>query len=289
VPSFIESSSGPALRLAAAATLLLSTLVTANVAVATPAQAAGVGYVRLAHLSPDTPDVDVYLSSQSGAVAEQVFPGVGYGVLSAYLPLPAGGYTVSMRAAGAAKTDPPVLTTQVSVAVGSAYTVAGVGRYADLGLRVLSDDLTLPAGGQAKVRIVQASVQAPILGVALPDGTPIAQNVAFATTTGYQLVRPGDWRLVIAPADGRAPTRAEARLGVGNIYSLLVLDGANGLKTEVRTDATRDGGVPTGGVETGAGGTAGSPIWLPVTGAGVLLLVAMIAVWGVRRRAAAVW
>ena len=287
--SFIESPSGRALRLAAAAALLLSTIVMANVAVATPARAAGQGYVRLAHLSPDTPDVDVYLSSQSGAITEQVFTGVGYGVLSAYLPVPAGGYTVSMRTSGAPKSEPPVLTTQVSVTAGDAYTVAGVGRYADLGLRVLADDLTLPAGGQAKVRVIQASVQAPIIGVALPDGTPIAQNVAFATTTDYQLVRPGDWRLLISPADGRTPTQAQAKLGTGNVYSLLVLDGQKGLKTEVRIDATRDGGVPTGGVETGAGGTAGSPSWLPLTGAGVLLVVALGAVWGVRRRAAKVW
>jgi hypothetical protein len=285
VPSSIVSPLGRAARIVGAAALLIA----AGVAVATPAQAAATGYVRLAHLSPDTPEVDVYLSSQTGAVAEQVFPGVGYGVLSAYLPLPAGGYTVSMRPSGAPKSQPPVLTTQVSVTAGGAYTVAGVGRYADLGLRVLADDLALPAGGQAKVRIIQASVQRPLLGVTLPDGTPIAQNVAFATTTAYQLVRPGEWRLVISPADGRAPTGVQARLGAGNVYSLLVLDGATGLKTEVRTDATRDGGVPTGGVETGAGGTAGAPGWLPLTGAGLLALIAAGAVWGMRRRSARVW
>src|SRR3712207_5635752 len=32
---------------------------------ASPARAAGAGYVRLAHLSPDTPAVDVYLKSDS--------------------------------------------------------------------------------------------------------------------------------------------------------------------------------------------------------------------------------
>ncbi|NUR49887.1 MAG: DUF4397 domain-containing protein [Hamadaea sp.] len=279
-----------------AARLAVVALLFAGTAPAAPAYAAGHGYVRLAHLSPDTPAVDVYLSSQTGALAEQVFPGVGYGVMSDYLALPVGGYTVAMRPSGAPKSQPPVLTTQVSVAAGQAYTVAGVGRYADLGLRVIVDDLSLPADGQAKVRVVQASVAVPVLGVALPDGTPVAENVAFATATAYQQVRPGDWRLVISPADGRAPTGLACVLKPGTVYSMLILDGPQGLRAELRTDATREGGVPTGGVETGGGGTAPAPIW-PMVGAGALVLVAVGALGGLtallvaraHRRAARVW
>ena len=47
---------------------LFALAVGASLAFATPARAqAPVGYVRLAHLSPDTPDVDVYLSKQGDA------------------------------------------------------------------------------------------------------------------------------------------------------------------------------------------------------------------------------
>jgi hypothetical protein len=99
------------------------------------AHAQDVGYVRLAHLSPDTPEVDVYLSSQSSGFKEQIFRGVGYGIMSKYLALPVGGYVVAMRPSGAAASTPPVLTTQVSVTSGGAFTVAGVGHYAELGSR----------------------------------------------------------------------------------------------------------------------------------------------------------
>lgn len=254
---------------------------------AVPAQAAAVGYVRLAHLSPDTPAVDVYLSSQSGAVAEQTFPGVGYGVLSQYLKLPVGGYAVSMRQAGAPKTEPPVLTTQVSVTAGSAQTVAGVGRYAELGLRILRDDLTLPSGNRAKVRIVQASVQVPVLGVSVANGPSIAENVAFATTTEYQLVNPGSWQLQIKPATGGNPTNVAAQLGEGSVYSLLVLDAGQGaLKTELRTDASRQGGLPGGGIDTGGGGTSDSSTrtYLLLGAAALLLLTVAAIVIRTRRR-----
>ncbi|HZM82999.1 MAG TPA: DUF4397 domain-containing protein [Candidatus Limnocylindrales bacterium] len=252
---------------------------------ASPVHAQDVGYVRLAHLSPDTPEVDVYLNSQSSGFKEQVFPGVGYGVMSKYLALPVGGYTVAMRLSGAAPTTPAVLTTQVSVSAGGAYTVAGVGRYAGLGLKVLKDDLTLPAENKTKVRIVQASVKAPILGVSVANGPSIAENVAFATTTDYQLVDPGNWRLMIRPAGGSGAKEVSTNLGAGSVYSLLILDSKpSGLKTELRVDALRQGGVPDGGVQTGGGGLENLKLAaMGLIGSVVLLLLAVGVILRVRR------
>jgi hypothetical protein len=225
---------------------------------AAPASAGGSGYVRLAHLSPDSPAVDVYLRSQSGAVPEKTFPGVAYGAVSDYLRLPTGVYAVAMRKAGAAKTAAPVLTTQVTVANGAAYTVAGVGRYADLGLRVLRDDLTLPTGGDAKVRIVQASVRAPVLDVGVDAGATIANDVAFATTTDYRQVKPGKWVLKVQPSSGGAASRLACTLTGGSVYSVLILDTKDGgLRARLVMDAGRSGVIPTGGVATGGGGTSG--------------------------------
>ncbi|MFJ5599541.1 DUF4397 domain-containing protein [Micromonospora parva] len=166
----------PRRLLAGTGVLLLGTALAAA-GVGVPAVAATgadtVGYVRLAHLSPDTPAVDVYLAAP-GTAKPRVFPGVGYGVVSDYLELAPGRYAVAMREAGAPASDPPVLTTEVAVTSGDAFTVAGVGRHADLGLRVLNDDLSAPSDGRAKVRVVQASVRTPILDVAASDGPKIA-------------------------------------------------------------------------------------------------------------------
>lgn len=242
-------------RLGAAAAALAAVAVV--IIPASPAAAkAGEGYVRLAHLSPDTPQVDVYLKADSGKAKAQKFPGVGYGVMSDYMRLPTGSYSVAMRKAGAAESTPPVLTTQVSVADGAAYTVAGVGRYADLGLRVLTDDLKLPAPGESKVRIIQASVRAPVLDVEVNEGPNIADGVQFATTTDYRQVKPGSWTVNVAPSGGGRTSKLPCTLGPGNVYSLLVLDAkGGGLKPELRIDASRSGAVPLGGVATGDGGT----------------------------------
>ena len=76
----------PRRLLAGTGALLLGTALAAA-ATPAPASADTVGYVRLAHLSPDTPAVDVYLAAPDAA-KPQVFPGVGYGVVSDYLELP---------------------------------------------------------------------------------------------------------------------------------------------------------------------------------------------------------
>ena len=109
------------------------------------AGAADTGMLRLAHLSPDTPSVDVYVDSVSSPDTGIVLSGVGYGTVSGYQSVPAGTYTVSMRSAGAPVTSAPVLSTTVTVDAGAAFTVAGVGPFAQLGLEVLDDDLTPPA------------------------------------------------------------------------------------------------------------------------------------------------
>jgi hypothetical protein len=267
-----------ALTAAALVGLGLSTVVAA------PAHAVGVGYVRLAHLSPDTPAVDVYLSSVSGTVAQKKFPAVAYGVVSKYLPLPPGTYAVAMRGVGAAPTSPPVLTTQATVEEGKAYTVAGVGRHADLGLRVIADDLGMPQQGKAKVRVIQASLRAPVLDVALASGSSIASGVQFATTTDYQQVGPGKWTLKLAPPGASAGSTVSCTLAAGSVYSLIVLDNMNGgLTAQLRIDASSTG-VPLGGVNTGAGGTANrGGIGLVPVGVAVLLLVAAAGALVLRR------
>jgi hypothetical protein len=272
----------PLTRLAAAAAVLATAVLGATPATAAPTS----GYVRLAHLSPDTPAVDVYLKSDTNAVPPQTFRAVAYGDMSRYLRLPTGTYQVAMRKAGAPAGDKPVITTEVGVTNGGAFTVAGVGRFADLGLRIIKDDLKLPDPGKSKVRVIQASVKAPVLNVAGKNGTPIGDNVEFATTTAYREVKPGSWSVRVSPAGGGRTSELPCTLGAGSVYSLIVLDDANGgLKPELHVDAERQGTVPLGGVATGAGGTAPrSPLPGALLTAAAAALMAVLVTAVLRRR-----
>lgn len=241
------------------------------------ASAAQDGQLRLAHLSPDTPAVDVYVDSVSDPAARVTLPGVGYGSVSPYRAVPPGTYTVAMRAAGAALTTPPVLSTTVTVDAGSARTVAGVGHFSDLGLAVLVDDLTPPPAGQARMRVISAAASAPTVDVSVENGPVVAQGLAFGKASNYVDVPGGAGTLTVAPAGGPAGTMP-VTLDAGSVYTVLLLDQkGGGITVQPVLDAAGMGVMPSGGVETGAGGTAGpsaSPVARPVA------VVAVLAVAG---------
>src|SRR5438477_652495 len=85
------------------------------------------GWIRLAHLSPNTPPVDVYLYSFGNSHAMIVLHHVAYGTVSPYEKVKVGEYTVAMRLAGAKASSQPVLSTSVQITAGGAFTVAGMG------------------------------------------------------------------------------------------------------------------------------------------------------------------
>ena len=144
----------------------------------------GTGWIRLAHLSPNTPAVDVYLYSFGNSNAMIVLHHVAYGTVSPYESVQAGDYSVAMRGAGAPATSQPVLSTSVTISAGHAYTVAGMGPESGLRLAVLDDDLTTPSG-QALVRVIQASLKEQVVKVTL-GSTVLAGGLKFASVSSYQ-------------------------------------------------------------------------------------------------------
>lgn len=222
------------------------------------AAAAGPGYVRIAHFSPDTSAVDVWLTSFRGSNFSKVFSGVGYGALSPYRRVTPGRYAVAVRPPGAAADSPPLLQTTLKVASGRAYTVAGVGHNANISLRVLRDDLTRPANGRARMRVVQASSVAPVIGVAANTGTILTRAAKFPSTTDYAQVPAGRWTVRATPEDPSVePVEKHVDVKAGRIYTVVVLDqGTTGIQLVVRTDAASASRAPAGPVDTGLGGMA---------------------------------
>ncbi len=232
----------------------------------------GSGWLRLAHLSPNTPAVDVYLYSFHNSNALIVVPHVAYGTISGYQKVPAGEYTVAMRAAGAAASSAPVISTTVDVAPGAAYTVAGLGPANGLRLAVLHDRLTTPKG-KALVRIIQASLRQHQVTVRAGHSV-IARNVAFGSVTGYKVVRPGTW--TVSAAGRTEHTSSTITLAAGTIHTIVVLDDPGDIRLDDLVDAAGSKIAPAGAPATGFGGTATRPghselPWAVLVGAGLLL------------------
>jgi hypothetical protein len=262
------------IRWAALLVALPALLIAVPKAASASTASTGTGWIRLAHLSPNTPAVDVYLYSFGDSSAEQLIHHVAYGVVSGYQSLPAGDYTVAMRAAGAAAASKPVLSASVDIAAGGAYTVAGLGPESGLRLQVLKDQLTTPPG-KALVRVIQASLKQNKVSVTW-NGSTAVNGLAFGSVSGYQAVTPGTAALHVAGSSEN--TNSTVTLAAGTVHTVVVLDGSKGLVLDNFTDAAGSGNAPAGAAATGFGGTAprGSSAlpWMALIGGGLLLALA---------------
>ena len=234
------------------------------------------GWIRLAHLSPNTPAVDVYLYSFGNSHAMVVLHHVTYGTVSPYERVAAGEYTVAMRGAGASPSSQPVLSTSVQIAAGGAYTVAGMGPAKGLRLQVLNDRLTTPRG-RSLVRVIQASLRYQKITV-MANHRTLAKSLDFAHVTNYVSTPPGSFDVHFAGMGAKGS--ANISLTAGTIHTLVVLDSSNkGLEIANLEDSAGSAVLPQGGANTGLGGTAPKPapspvLWVSLVGAGALIVTA---------------
>ncbi len=233
------------------------------------------GWVRIAHLSPKAPAMDMYLYTFSNPGHATVLRDVGYGDVSAYMAVSPGQYTVAMRGFGAPSSSAPALSTTFTVSAGTAYTVAALGPDPGLRVAVLQDQMTAPAG-QVLVRVFQASLKEPRVTVSYgPD--VLARQLPFASATSYVAVSPGTQTVQFTASDEHAAM--SVHLAANTIHTIVVLDDSSGLKIDALTDAVGSQIMPHGGANTGFGGTAprlpGNPApWLLTITVGALLTMA---------------
>ncbi len=268
----------------------------AALALAAPALAQGTGeaQVRVAHLAPDAPNVDVYVNG------EPALTNVPYTTISDYLTLPAGTQQVTVYAAG--DTATPVIDTPVDLAAGAAYTVAAVGLVADgsLTAQVYEDDLRAPSGDNAKVRVVHASPDAGPVDVVPAGGEPLVSGLAFPEATPYAEVPADTYTLDVNAAGTKQTvlTVPDATLASGGVYSAFAVGTvyADSLQVLLVQDNAATGATASATASASASATAsasdshlpdtGGGTWLPVTAALALVASGALSLALVRRSAA---
>lgn len=147
--------------------------------------------IRVAHLSPDAPAVDVCI-----APAGTPYPaapllasfgsraGLEYTQVTQYLELPAGAYDVRVVLASETTCQNNAVpdTNGVMLTAGLTATVGAIGNLASFRLAVFGDAATV-AGGKGKLRFVHASPGTPAVDVGVKDAhgtfTKLFANVSF--------------------------------------------------------------------------------------------------------------
>lgn len=179
---------------------------------------------RVAHLSPDAPEGDVYVDGQPVA-AMRIIP---FGTVSPYEPIPGGSRTVEVYAAGETpETSEPALRTDLDLRAGVHYTLGVVGMVEDgsLAAKVYEDDNSPPAAGEAKVRVIHAvlDVEAATAGVAGDE--KLFTLPAFSNASRYAEIRSGTRDMKMRPAgkDSKTHTVPAVELAAGEVYTVFAL------------------------------------------------------------------
>jgi hypothetical protein len=175
--------------------------------------------VRVAHMSPDAPNVDVYVGE-----GDPVLTDVPFSAVSDYLELSPGTYPVQITAAGA----PDTVVFDQELEIGSAdYTVAAAGELAedgqDFAPLVLEDDTSNPGSDQARVRLVHLSPDAPAVDVTVAaTGDAVFDGLAYRESASVT-VPANDYTLEVRgdtdSNDGDVVAEFDVSLAGGAVYT----------------------------------------------------------------------
>jgi hypothetical protein len=209
--------------------------------------------VRIVHMSPDAPALDVTVDGQATVA------GLAFRSASGYTSLAPGARKLRVTAAGQGQRA--LIEADLPLQAGQDLTLVALGRLADISALPLQDDNGAPPAGKAKVRFMHASPDAPPVDISVKGGPVIFPNVGFKSVAGYVAVDAGTYALEVRPAGGtnvalNLPSVTFLSGQVVTIFGAGLL--ANGTLAAVPVDyGGAAAGLPAGG--TGVASPAAAP------------------------------
>ncbi len=261
----------------------------------TASAAAPTGYLRVGHFVPGAAAASIELDGRLLVSA------LSFQQVSSYVAVPAGPHTLQITVPSSGGAPPSVNSAAVAIAPGQFLTVLVVADSAhSLHVTSFTDNLGQPPPGDAKVRIIDTLATVPALGgnLSMAPGPAVPDAVAVpavpeGAASPYMDVEAGTYNVTFSNATTGASVLSgnDWPVAAGTVASLVVLQGPASPSLEVLKDAVGSASLPTGGMQTGAGGMAlrGRPgsdsLELALGGVFVVALVTVILA---RRRRASV-
>lgn len=189
---------------------------------------AGLASLRVAHLSPDAPAVDVFVDG----TADAIVTGLEFGSGTDYLELPAGTYTFKVAPAGAG-VDAAVLTiADLALAEGTFATAVAYDNLTSISAKALSDDDSGLMAGDFRVNVMHAAPgvgEVDIWALTEDGAAPLLENVPFGANAALDLPA-GAYRVGLDVNNDAVPdlTFALPELPAGLYVNLYATNSAEG-------------------------------------------------------------
>lgn len=160
-----------------------------------------VARVRVAHFSPDTPAVQVFLNGEPSGIQA-----LSFGNISGWVEIPAGTYSVAVAPAGAPVEQAAIGPVSLTFRAGSWTTVAAIGSLASgsLTATTITEDYRALSASDARVTVFHGIEDAPAVDVILPDGSKVVSNLRFGRSATVT-VPSNVYDLRVVPAGASSP------------------------------------------------------------------------------------
>ncbi|WP_251358408.1 DUF4397 domain-containing protein [Kangiella sp. TOML190] len=187
--------------------------------------------LRVFHLSPDAPAVDVVANDD---FANPLLTNVAFPEFSDYLTLAADDYNVKVVPTGAS--TPAVIDADVSLTTGISYSVLAVNTLANIEPLILEDNRR-SISTESQLRIIHGSPSAGLVDLYLvPPATDISMvdpnfsGVDFKQDTGYLSLAAGDYDVIVTAQGSKTPAIGPAAITLenNNIYTVIARDNVGG-------------------------------------------------------------
>lgn len=190
----------------------------------TPARA------RVLHLSPDAPEVDVFVNGGSTPAVNDLFFGNGTG----YLSLSSGTYRFDVGPGSGTLQDSILSADGVSLAAGVSYSAVAIGPVADIELLLLQDNYANLANGNIRIRAVHAAKGVGNVDVLVvpenADTVPLFTGLTFGNASATADVPAGAYRVGLDLDQDHVPelTYLLPHLRSGTVANIFATPSPNG-------------------------------------------------------------
>lgn len=148
-------------------------------------------YIRVLHASPNAPAVDIYAND------DLIVENLDFREISPYIPVPPATYNIRVYPAGTI--EDAVIDTEVYIPPNSVFNVAAIGKLPNISLYPIPEPSIAQESGNACIRFVHLSPDAPAVDIQLEDGTLVFDDVSYKGISNYICIPADTYTFNVVP------------------------------------------------------------------------------------------
>jgi hypothetical protein len=190
-------------------------------------------YMRVAHFSPDAPNIDIYLGNR------RVATNLSFGDQSDYKTISAGTHRLIAYPTG--ERDEPLVEKDINIPTGSVISTVSINRLEDIDLQLISDDISI-SPNETLLKFGNLAPDAPSVNL-LVNRSLYFNDINYSEITDYMTLIPtGNYNIEVV--DGKTRSLIvqvpNVILGLGRAYSIYLV-GLMGGRPSIQIVTTLDG------------------------------------------------